>query len=402
MRDTLLATAAQNSAAESSAAQTATAQFSTASILPASIFAALILSGLGWVGLDWAGLSARVSHADGKFYVPLDEPQPGEPFQRALILYEDGKEFLLVQPSATGSTREFGWVLPVPSVPAVGYCEHAGGAFVHLALRSRPDVIDVGSMVQLLLVAALLAGASVAFVRSQVRLCLVLLAIGLLFSFFITISGVSLGDPHGEVEVLASKRVGMYDTSVVRPDGSGALRAWLDEQGFVFDASDEVVFESYVQRGWCFVVSRLAPDSLDTSGGFATQDGLLPALALLFDSDEPVYPYALTATAGHAVEVVLYVAAEHRVEGHPLETEYAGDGSEPDPEGTREIGLGPTIVPGRYVEWVIGVGVEPASAVFTNAKWLTKLRGTLQPGDLTEDLVLSETANTPVRRSVWR
>src|SRR5260221_4856771 len=50
------------------------------------------------------------------------EGAPGngsEPTQKAIILYDAGREDLVLQASYQGSEREFGWLIPVPGLPEI-------------------------------------------------------------------------------------------------------------------------------------------------------------------------------------------------------------------------------------------------------------------------------------------
>jgi hypothetical protein len=42
-----------------------------------------------------------------------------EPSQKAIIVYDSGREDLLLQVKYEGPLKEFGWLIPVPSVPEV-------------------------------------------------------------------------------------------------------------------------------------------------------------------------------------------------------------------------------------------------------------------------------------------
>ena len=268
--------------------------------------------------------------ADGKFFAPRDLPTPGEPFQRALIVHEDATEFLLVQPSAVGDVKDFAWVLPVPSVPALGTVDtdFANGLFRRLEWRSKPVVVELSELLWFLVFGTLLVLAVITAVLAIARKskkrglqacgCILIL----LLMTFTLVRSSSLGVDG--VNVLASAKVGVYDTTIVRASDPGGLRRWLVERGYSHGEEDEAVFDSYIDRGWSFVAVRVSNDS--TEGELGTLDGLLPPLVLLFESTEPVYPYALTATASHPVEVVLYVAAKQRVQCSALETEFSGRG----------------------------------------------------------------------------
>src|SRR5262245_47487325 len=42
-----------------------------------------------------------------------------EPFQRALLLFDQGREDLVLQAKCDGPARQFGWLIPVPVPPEV-------------------------------------------------------------------------------------------------------------------------------------------------------------------------------------------------------------------------------------------------------------------------------------------
>jgi hypothetical protein len=85
--------------------------------------------------------------ADGMFYWTESIP-PEIPYQRALLLFNDGYETLIVQSKyrmSSSATSEFGWVVPVPAVPDLASIEPslAEELFWELAQASRPKVSDV-------------------------------------------------------------------------------------------------------------------------------------------------------------------------------------------------------------------------------------------------------------------
>lgn len=101
-----------------------------------SIATALILLALSSVVL-----------ADGKMYWRETIP-PTIPYQRALILYKDGVQTLILQSKydipETKEMSSLGWVVPVPAVPEVASmnARDAWPLFISLGFRSQPLVID--------------------------------------------------------------------------------------------------------------------------------------------------------------------------------------------------------------------------------------------------------------------
>src|SRR6516165_9084721 len=66
-------------------------------------------------------LSADEARADGCFLKPAWNKQIdiNEPTQKAIIVYDAGREDLVLQVKFEGQVNEFGWLVPVPSVPKV-------------------------------------------------------------------------------------------------------------------------------------------------------------------------------------------------------------------------------------------------------------------------------------------
>ena len=118
-------------------------------------------------------------------------------------------------------------------------------------------------------------------------------------------------------------------------------------------------------------------------------EGLVAPLILRFETDAPVYPLALTATAGHDTQVLLYVLGKHKWENDGrLDLEYAGKARV---ESSK-----------RYVEGP----ADMAAACLDDAMlpYLCKFKGTLTPAQMESDLVLAPAENDrPYRKhiTVW-
>src|SRR5580658_1352469 len=61
-----------------------------------------------------------VCHADGVFVFTWNKQiDINEPTQKAVILYDQGREDLVLQVKYEGPAEEFGWLVPVPALPEV-------------------------------------------------------------------------------------------------------------------------------------------------------------------------------------------------------------------------------------------------------------------------------------------
>jgi hypothetical protein len=58
-----------------------------------------------------------ICSADGKFIPEIGVKPPDMPIQRALVKYRDGIETLVIEATFEGEGKNFGWIIPVPSIP---------------------------------------------------------------------------------------------------------------------------------------------------------------------------------------------------------------------------------------------------------------------------------------------
>jgi hypothetical protein len=363
--------------------------------------------------------AATAAQADGKFFwreqVPL-----GVPYQRALVLFDRGRETLLVQsryaasgPAAPAAEETAGWVVPVPAVPEIASlpAADAGILFHVLGSWSAPDAtlvrLIVGNVLfvlTLVLLAAAILGAVLGAllrlsravaprIRPVVWKVSAVAGIGFVVGVIVllVLSGGFVKSASSGVEIIDARRVGIYDVKVIRagdggPTGAEGLVGWLNEHGFRFGAADSAVLADYAKRRWCFVVARIDPRAERKAAG-ATADRLAAPLILRFPVASPVYPLALTATARTPTRIVLYVAAHSKADvGGALRLKFAGRGS--------DLRL--------YLEHVEPAGFFPATEVLP--PFLTKFDGTLSPEQMAADLAIALTGDsTPYREDlvIW-
>ena len=350
--------------------------------------------------------------ADGVFFWTESIP-PEVPYQRALLVFDGGYETLIVQSKyrmSSSATGEFGWVVPVPSVPELASVEpdRAEMLFWEFAQASRPRVTDVSDRLWglLLLICLFVAPATgillllmwlasffaprLEFIRHRrgrvVVLSILLLLVPLVFLIWPKSSFNALPLAGGDsVEVISEEQVGIYDVQVVKAEDAGGLIWWLNENDFQFDQEDRRVFDEYLRRGWCFVVARVDP-ARGADDRF-TDEGLVAPLILRFQTVAPVYPLALTATAASDTQVLLYVLSEHKWQNDGrLELEYAGEVHLSVLEEVCREAL-PDMPQGCF-------GYGPLS-------YLCKFKGTLTPAQMEKDMVLVPTGDDePYRKHI--
>merc|ERR1712072_672316 len=61
---------------------------------------------------------------------------------------------------------------------------------------------------------------------------------------------------YNEVRVLKEEAVGMYQVAVLQAGSSGALKKWMDKNGYKYPTGMDEVTNEYVAIQWCFVAVK--------------------------------------------------------------------------------------------------------------------------------------------------
>jgi len=212
-------------------------------------------------------IPATPALADGGFFVLDPSRDIYQPAQKAIILYENNREDLILQVKYEGDADEFAWVVPVPNYPDVDV--------------SEPELF-----------------------QELAELTEVIMYSGDGF-------GCLAAAPMVDVEVWEEKVVGPYDVAILSASSSEALINWLNENGYFFPEEGEEIIDSYVTqtREWYFVATKINTEAEAT--GLA--EGTIQPLRLSFDSDEIFYPLRITSLSSDRCEVLLYVFADQKV-----------------------------------------------------------------------------------------
>jgi len=342
-------------------------------------------------------IASGVAHGDGKFFY-IEKVPVGVPYQRGLLIYEDGKETLILQSKYETVSVEDGnsiaWVVPVPAVPELASMDakEANFMFFWFGFRSQPNVFPLGRLSIIVIILALISFLIgivlnwffAKLIKTEVNTLIVSglrIAVGVIVGFFLilVILMPSLGTKG--VDVLKAETVGIYDVKVMRGDDAGAVTQWLKDNGFGFGETDTKVFDQYVKKGWCFVTAKVDKDvNLRTEG--AVSEGLAAPLIMRFDSNDVIYPLALTGTTSVDTEILLYILSDHKVEcGERLRLAFFGETSSP-------------------------FGEIVSSEFFHNVKtksWqMCKFKGTLKPEQMKDDIVFKQAKDDePYRENRW-
>jgi len=226
--------------------------------------------------------------ADGGFFPDSVYRDLYESAQKAVILYGNGTEHLILSVSFEGDAENFAWVIPVPNKPEIAV--------------TNPELFWE------------LSGFTATKSPSW---------------NWITFWGCGGAAPseEEEVDVIEEQVVGPYATAILSATNATALTDWLNANGYIFPEDGEEIISEYIEREWYFVASKINAVEEDT--GYALAEGAIEPIVLSFASDEIVYPLRITSLStmnATSPEVLLYVLADHVMvpEQYPL---YIGYGN---------------------------------------------------------------------------
>jgi hypothetical protein len=245
----------------------------SASFVPRSLLVLVLLTGLG---------SLTKVEADGMFVAPKfvwdKHKDINEPTQKAIIVYDAGREDLILQVKYEGPVSEFGWLVPVPNLPTVQ--KGSMKCFYELSQYTQRHF-------------------ETAWQHNQTK------------SMSLGVAGIdSAGKSEPPVKVIEIKTVGAYEIAVLATKDTDALEKWLEANHFSFPTNATAVIDSYVQRQSYFVAAKvnLEQGALGlVSSALKLPAGELNPLQISFASEHCVYPLKISSANGTPSEIQVYV-----------------------------------------------------------------------------------------------
>ncbi|MHC4618890.1 MAG: DUF2330 domain-containing protein [Planctomycetota bacterium] len=340
-------------------------------------------------------------YADGKYFPEkVYKAPPAIPSQRAILVYKDGVEKLVIEAALEGEGKEFGWVIPLPAKPT-GFEKASPGFLKTLSFVIGPKITnELAESLEIVLAITLVMTLWFLWVltKKPKRPLYVLLPILLLvlffviFTFTLSTAGIGFGDMPG-VKVEAIQEVGSYEIAVLETENAQALDYWLASNGFAgLTEKDKGIVSDYIRDGWRFVAARLRRDG----DGFSRPH----PLAMSFPADTPIYPVRLTATASSDVYLELFVIADRQAVNKKLVLELADRYS--FKTRAKHAFPGKGFLPGFVGETHYqDIGHPCARDYMWDGCVLSKLCGTLKPADMTSDIVLKLQERAPYRKHYY-
>jgi len=221
--------------------------------------------------------------------------------QRTYVFFKDGVETIAIRPAFTGTTSEFGMLVPFPSPPSLK--KAPDDLFEQIAAAADPPEVVVypmrpggggGPSTPA-------ASGGPAFVTGAKK-------------------------NKAVVIVLNEEAVGQYQAVVLDAGSAAALKRWMDDHGFRFPDGMESVCQEYVDAGWCFVAIKArvgAAAAVEPRPGMRDAqlnlppntafDGYVQAMSFRFEVDEPVIPMRLSAFNEGDLRNIVYVLTDQPV-----------------------------------------------------------------------------------------
>jgi HEAT repeat protein len=220
--------------------------------------------------------------ADGMFVAPKfvwdKHKDISEPTQKAILVYDAGREDLILQVKYEGPVSEFGWLVPVPNLPTVQ--KGSMKCFYELSHYTQKHF-------------------ETEWQHSQTKSATL---------------GMTGNDAAGEAEppvkVIEIKTVGAYEIAVLATKDTSALEKWLDANHFSFPTNATGVIDSYVKRQWYFIAAKvnLEQGALGLiSSALKLPAGELNPLQISFAGEHCVYPLKISSANGTPSEIQVYV-----------------------------------------------------------------------------------------------
>ncbi len=259
--------------------------------------------------------------ADGKYFPEKAyKVSPGIPSQRAIIVYKDGIETLIIESILEGKGKEFGWIIPLPAEPN-GFREVSPGLIKTLSVVLQPEIThDLGGRIP---IAFSCAGLVISIYlihlygrkHSVMQFILLIIIIFIVLSLLMPSLNKKASISISGIEVRDINEVGNYKIFVLKAQKTEALDRWLDSNGFAaLDKNDKTIVNDYIKDNWCFVAAKLKRNE---DGGLSQPH----PLEMTFPSKKILYPLRLTSTVGNDVYLDIFVISNNGLSGSKLTLE---------------------------------------------------------------------------------
>lgn len=175
--------------------------------------------------------------------------------QKAVVYYEDGIETLVLSITFAGDAKDFAWVIPVPNRPQVEKAqEDLFKNLAELTQESRGVPVPMTGL-----------------------------------------GGVELEAYKEQVTVWETKKIDIYEITVLSATESGALSEWLNQHGYLYPTAYQYLLNEYISDQWFFVAVKVDTSTEPSVAESKLKSGHAAPLKLVFQAKQPIYPLKLSA-----------------------------------------------------------------------------------------------------------
>jgi hypothetical protein len=342
-----------------------------------------------------------LSFADG-CYIPVQAIKkiPEIPSQRALLVWKDGKETLIISSALDSKSQELGWIIPLPSVPEQME-KTSSGALKTLNFCIQPKIThDLGEeskTLTIFVVIIMLTIFTSIFKPGRVMELLAIFVVLFIFAGMLlphlAISRVKMANKSNMVIVEKAARVGAYDISVLRAQKADDLNKWLVSNNFAeLPAAGIPIVDDYIKNKWVFVTIKLTRHEAGLNAPHP--------IKLLFDSAKAVYPMQLTSLAGGKPAFELFILGNKRAFSELLKTEYCSKFNKNLIEKMRDKEYESKYLY-KSIEDNQDIGVKAVCDLMWNECVLTKLSGTIDSKKMNHDIYIKWNDYKPYREHYY-
>lgn len=307
---------------------------------------------------------------------------PEIPAQRAILLWKDGIETLIISSALDSEAQKLGWIIPIPAVPQTIEKESSGGLKT-LDFCIQPEITHdlypgIKAAVLTMLVANLLMGTFLFKRQWFVKMTILVFVVVVLLPALMLPAGagISAAMKAANVRVEKSATVGSYDINILRSTKPDELNAWLVESGLSpLPAAADKTIADYIAKGWVFAAIKLTRVESGTN--------VPHPIKMVFAARDAVYPMRLTAIAGGSPQFEIYVIGNSSASCSLLKKEFCDRFSkiEHDEQDTYETKVSFTGITTHQ---------EICHPAICSLLWdhciLTKFAGTINSNDMTSDI----------------
>jgi len=345
----------------------------------------------------------RICSADGYIMPEVRVKPPDMPIQRALVKYHDGVETLVIEATFEGEGRNFGWIIPVPSIPQK-FERVSPGLLNTLSfqLNYKIEHLEPWEIMPYLFLIMLLALNCFCWILAGWRSGLATLALTVIITLILIpqFAGyrASFTDSP-RIKLVGKEAIGNYEIFIIEAKGSSDLNNWLGANGFEkFPEKILPTLNDYIKKKWYFAAAKLTKKNQGLSAPHP--------IAIQFKSEKPVYPMRLTALSPSDLNLELFIIAggEAVPINYSLKKIYCDifdytemrSGISPIPEDTLGfVGRG-HIYPLRYNQ----IGHPEAKKLMWPGCVVTRFTGRFSSSEMKEDILFGLRDAEPYRAVV--